>query len=102
MWPVYRPPSEIRSAVSPSLGRFIATVRIDCPLSAWIPDWTHCEAIRAFMTSCAALAFPNKRHSRVLASPEATVGFPKAFVREVAGRRAAMKLTRLGCVVGYG
>jgi hypothetical protein len=52
------------------LRRPIATVRIECPLSGWIPDSTRCEAIRALMTSSAALVLPNKRYSKVLASPD--------------------------------
>ncbi len=65
----------------PGLRGLIATVRIDCPLLGWIPDSTPCEAIHVLPIFCAAWVFPNKRYSQVSASPEATVGLLKTFVR---------------------
>ncbi len=75
----------------------IMTVRIDCPLSGWIPDSTRYEAIHVLPIFCAAWVFPNKRYSQVSASPEATVGLLKTFVRVNGGGRAEIKLTRLNC-----
>jgi hypothetical protein len=71
---------ETRRRPFPGSGRPISPVQIECPPSGWIPDSTRCEAIRASLTSCGASALPNKRHSRVLASLEATAHFPKTLV----------------------